>query len=120
MVRTIRYENPARLDVIQQLKKASKEDSAIWERVAKELSRSRRQRREVNIHKINRFTQDGDIIVVPGKVLGDGDIDHSVIVAAFQFTEGAKIKIESAGGSHKSILDIAKENPSGTNIKIIC
>ena len=50
------------------------------------LSKSRSHRAEVNVGKIGKLTKKGDTIVVPGKVLGTGAIDHSVTVAAEKYS----------------------------------
>ncbi len=105
---------------IRELRKlANTYNARIWDAVADELEKPRRQRRAVNISRINRHTKDGDIVVVPGKVLGAGHIDHPVTVAALAFSKTAIEKILNAGGKAVYLLDLAKENPKGTNIKII-
>ncbi len=62
------------------------------------MQKSRSRRAEVNVGKISKLTKKGDSIVVPGKVLGTGAIDHAVTVAANNFSESARRKIEAAGG----------------------
>jgi len=59
------------------------------------------------------------MVVVPGKVLGAGEINHPVIVAAFSFSEKAKEKIKAAKGKCLSFIDLIKKNPKGSNVKII-
>ncbi|MFH0862785.1 MAG: 50S ribosomal protein L18e [Candidatus Altiarchaeota archaeon] len=120
MVRTIGFKDPGRLELIRELESVSKEnESGIWSTVAGELSRVRRNRREVNIHKIAKYSGEGDVIVVPGKVLGDGILGHKVEVAAYRFTEGAEKKIKEAGGKTMSIIELAKKNPKGSKIKLM-
>ena len=91
----------------------------IWRYIADLLLKPTRSRVEVNVSKINRFTGEGDIVVVPGKVLGTGNISHKVIVAAWSFSEKAKEKIESAGGKCLAIPELVEKYPNGSNIKII-
>jgi len=106
--------------LIDELQKASKENKAvIWKSIAKELSRTRRNRKEVNIRRLNKHTTDNETAIVPGKLLGDGNLDHKVNVAAFKLTPGAKEKVEKSGGSILSIQDLIKKNPKGSKIKII-
>lgn len=69
----------------------------------KRVGKSRSRRAEVNVGKLGKLTKKGEIVVVPGKVLGTGSIDHSVTVAAMKFSATAKRKIEAAGGK---IMDI--------------
>lgn len=107
-------------EIITKLYQASSSSGiSIWQRVASDLERPSRIRRIVNIHRIQRNTKENDIIVVPGKVLSDGDLDHKVIVAAFKFSENAKEKINNAGGKAISILELLKDNSKGSKVKII-
>ena len=120
MVKTVEYKDPARLELIRELKAVSKlKDSGLWSEVAKQLSRVRKNRRQVNVYKIDKYTADGEVIVVPGKVLGEGHLTHPVDVAAFRFTEGALKKIKGAGGKAMSIMELAKSNPAGSKIKLM-
>ena len=112
--------NPILLRIIAELKKRSNEqDVNIWRRVADDLERPTRQRRVVNLSNISRYTKENEIIVVPGKVLGAGDLEHKVTISAFQFSDGAKEKIEKAGAKIVPLLELSKENPSGKGIRII-
>ena len=98
---------------------ARKNDAPIWKRVAELLSKSTRQRIEVNVGKINKVVEDGAIVVVPGKVLGGGTISKKVTVAAWRFTPAAKQKIENAGGKAISIYELLRENPKGSKVVIV-
>lgn len=91
----------------------------IWLDVAKRLARPRRKRVAVNISRINRYTSDGDVVVVPGKVLGAGTLSHPVTVAAFSFSKSAREKIIQAGGKCISIQELVEHNPKGSGVKII-
>jgi len=60
-------------ELIKELKRiAAIEDAAIWKRVAEELERPTRSRRVVNLSRINRFCNNDETIIVPGKVLSSG------------------------------------------------
>ena len=105
---------------ISYLKKKSRENRArIWRRVAELLSAPTRQRIVVNVSRINRYTKEGDVVVVPGKVLGAGSIDHKVIVGAWSFSKSAKEKIEKAGGKAITLIELVNMHPKGSNVKII-
>ncbi len=118
MTRTIEYQNPERTELIKKLK--SKNSAAIYKAAALELSKVRKNRREVNIRKINELTKEGDVVMVPGKVLGEGLLDHKVEISAFSFTEDAKNKIKKSGSIAITLGEIIEKNPSGSNIKLIC
>jgi len=120
MQRTIEYEDPSRLALITELRKSARVDGAnIWSAVAENLSRPARIRREVNILSINKSTKAGETVVVPGKVLGDGTLDHKIVIAAYKYSEKAKKKIEESGGRLISIKELMKENPKGANIRLL-
>jgi len=87
--------------------------------VADRLSRSRQRRIAVNVSRLNRYTKKGETVVVPGKVLGAGKMDHPIHAAAFAFSDQARQKILEAKGKCLSILELAEKNPKGTDIKII-
>lgn len=106
--------------LIKELKKLSySQKTGIWKRVATDLERSTRNRRIVNLNRINKFAKDGESIIVPGKVLGTGDLERKVNVAAFAFSDSCLKKINDAKGKTFTIQEIMKENPSGKNLRII-
>ena len=106
--------------LVYDLKKRSYEHKAnIWKRLAIDLERPTRQRRIVNLSKIDRCTKENETVVVPGKVLGAGLINHKLLIAAWQFSQQAKDKIEAAGGKTLSISELALKNPKGQRIRII-
>lgn len=112
--------NPILIGLVMELKKRSNEqNSNLWKRVANDLEKPTRQRRVVNLSSISRYTKEDEIIVVPGKVLGAGDLNHKLTISAFQFSDGAKEKIEKAGAKIVPLLELSKENPSGKRIRII-
>ena len=106
--------------LIVDLKKQSNEQKVkIWKRVAKDLEKSTRQRRIVNISRLNRFVKKDEIIVVPGKVLGSGYLDKSFTIAAFRFSDLATTVLKEHKCNVLSIPELIKKYPKGTNIKII-
>ncbi|KZX11591.1 50S ribosomal protein L18e [Methanobrevibacter filiformis] len=120
MAKKIIKTNPNLINLIRDLKKKSNaEDVAIWKDISNRLSRSTRRRAEVNISSINRHSITDETVLIPGKVLSYGTLDHNVSVAALNFSENARKKIESAGGKCLSIEDIVRENPKGSNIRIL-
>ena len=112
--------NPVLSGLIGELKKNSSEQNVnIWKRIAEDLEKPSRRRRVVNLSRINRYTKENEIIVVPGKVLGSGLLDHKLTISAFQFSDGAKEKIEKVGAKIIPLDKLSKENPEGKKIRII-
>lgn len=112
--------NPNVASLIKELGKASKRNEApIWRSLSKRLQKPRRNRSEVNLSKINRYSKANDLILVPGKVLGTGELDHAVTVAAVAFSEKARNKITEAQGRVLSIPSLVEENPKGSGVILI-
>ena len=102
--------------LIALLEKASRKNKApIWKRAAELLSRPTRQRVEVNLVKLSKFT---GTVVVPGKVLSNGD-GAKLTVAAFAFSQPARDKLVKAGGKVVSIEQLLESDPSGKNVKVV-
>ncbi|MGQ9459934.1 MAG: 50S ribosomal protein L18e [Candidatus Bathyarchaeaceae archaeon] len=119
-MKKVKATNPELIKLIRTLRKESREsEGKIWRYIADRLSHSRSKRVAVNVSRLNRYTKKGETVAVPGKVLGAGKIDHPINVAAFAFSDQARTKILRAKGKCLSILDLMKNNPKGTNVKII-
>jgi large subunit ribosomal protein L18e len=119
-VKETKSTNPELIQLIRFLKKQGNEKEAeIWRDVANHLSKTRQNRAAVNLSRINRHTQKSDMVVVPGKILGAGAIDHSVTVAALNASEKAKKKLAAAKANYLSIPELVEKNPKGVNVKII-
>ena len=95
MVKKIIKTNPNLIELINKLNKKSKtENAAIWKDVANRLGRSNRRTAEVNLSDIARYANADETVLVPGKVLSNGDLTEKVNVAAFKFSQKAQEKIE--------------------------
>jgi large subunit ribosomal protein L18e len=77
------------------------------------------QKVEVNLNKLSKFTDNGDIVVVPGKVLGTGTIDHKITLCAFSLSESAAKKMVDAGCKILSIKEFTEKFPEGSKVKIV-
>ena len=112
--------NPHLKNLVAELKKKAIQDaSPFWKRLALDLERPTRNRRAVNLSRINRFTKDNETIVVPGKVLGSGLLDHKITVAAFSFSEGALEKLKKQNCSTLSISELLQTKTKTSDIRII-
>ena len=103
--------NNQRISLVEE---ARKQQTPFWERVAQDLEKSSRQRRIVNLSRIARVTSEGDVVIVPGKVLGDGAIDHKLTIAACSFSDSAKKKLADAKCTSLTIGEYLKKNPKGS------
>ena len=111
--------NPQLQGLITELKKKAIQDKAgLWKRIAVDLEKATRKRRIVNLSRLNRFTKDSEVVVVPGKVLGSGCLNHKLTIAAVDFSQGAIEKLKERKCDVISILDLMnKRKPK--DIKLI-
>jgi large subunit ribosomal protein L18e len=90
-----------------------------WNEIAGILSGPRRNKICVNLEEIDKNSKEGEIILVPGKVLSQGQITKKLKVIAFNFSEKAREKLLSAKCQVSYIVDEIKSNPSAKGIKIL-
>ena len=110
----------AKVNTLKILKKASKENEApIWAKVADFVQKSRSNQKTVNLNKIDETTEDGNAIVITGKVLGTGNLSHKVSVSSFSISNSAAKKIKESGGEILQFSDMIQRFPSGKGVKII-
>lgn len=103
-------------ELIQLLRKASHENKVdLWSRVAKEIEKPRRRRREVNLITIAKHLNKGETAIIPGKLLALGEPLKDVKIAAFMWSKAVEAK-----ASPITIQQLLKENPKATNVRILC
>ena len=106
--------NPSLKALIILLKK---QKTPFWLTIAKELSKPKRKQIKVNLFKINKIAKPKDTLIIPGKVLSQGNLDKQIKIAAFSFSLNAIKKIKIAGCKIIKIEDLVK-NPE-KNMRII-
>ena len=112
--------NDALIALIGDLKAQSRSTgAALWRDVALRLEASRSNWAEPNLSRLSRTAGEDETILVPGKLLGSGDIIGSPSVAAYSVSAGARSKIEAAGGRVMSIRDLMNDNPNGKGVRIL-
>jgi large subunit ribosomal protein L18e len=106
--------NPELVETILLAKKKAK-----WVEIAGLLSSPRANMINLNLDKLNEEAKEGDIIVVPGKILAQGELNKKIKVVALSFSEKAKEKISKSKGEISTILEEIKKNPEAKGIKFI-
>ncbi|MGM5483098.1 MAG: 50S ribosomal protein L18e [Nanobdellota archaeon] len=107
-------------NLVQELRKQGNQGKVkLWRRLASDIEKPTRQRKSVNLAKIDYMTNEDEIIVVPGKVLGGGQLSHKLTVAALNFSRQALEKIENSSCQAYSIAELMKNNPEGKNVRIL-
>ena len=78
MSKNMRKTNQALIALIGDLKDQSRSTgSALWRDVALRLEKSRSNWAEPNLSRLSRHAADEDVVLIPGKLLGSGDVAGS-------------------------------------------
>lgn len=86
----------------------------MWKRIASDLAKSSRRQRVVNLSRISRNSKEGETIIVPGKVLGSGELSHKVTVVAASFSDSAVAKLKEQKCVMMTLDEFLTKNPKGT------
>lgn len=103
--------------LVETLKECKKNDA--WLEVAAMLARPTKKLLCVNLRDIDLASKEGDLIVVPGKVLADGQITKKVRVIALQFSKSAREKLKEKRAEIAQIIDEIKINPRAEGIYVM-
>ena len=92
------------------LEAASKEDryKNLWKRVHRLSAVPARRRHSVNLYKINTNTKEGANVIVPGKVLSIGPIEHRVTIAAIEYSATALAMLKEANCKVITLKEMTK------------
>ena len=108
------------IQMVKTLRGASKKNNApIWERLADLALKPTRAKRTINLGQLDKFVADNDVVVVPGKVLGTGNLSHKITLCSFSISTTGVKKITESGGKILDISQIIKNHPTGKGVKII-
>ncbi len=107
--------------ILAELEKASRQrKQKVWLDIATIISKPRRIRTSVNLWSLEKLAKKntGKILLVPGKVLGYGNIETKAEVAALEFSEKAQNEIKKNGKVY-SLMDILDKNVKPSKIMIV-
>ena len=120
MSKPVSKTNPNLVNLIGDLKAQSRETGApLWRDVALRLSKSRSNWAQPNLSRLSRHCPEGVTVLVPGKLLGSGELTNGHTIAAYSVSTGAREKIEAAGGRIMTYGELMNENPTGTGVVIL-
>src|SRR5947208_1645648 len=94
--------NPELLEAIGYLMKAGRQyQTPLWITIASFLGKSHRTRIVLNLGQVSRHVREGEVVAVPGKVLGSGLPKEKLTIAAFKFSPPALVgSLSRRGGRH--------------------
>jgi len=105
--------------LVETLRAAKKTGNKLWMNVAGILSGPRRNKIAVNLDEIEKATKEGDSVVIPGKVLSQGEISKKIAVIASNFSEKAREKLLKTKSHATMMLDEIKKNPEAKGLRIL-
>ncbi len=115
----VREKNELLADLIRKTEeKGRQENKPFWQALARKLNRPRRRAYEVNLFSLEKHAGK-ETVVVPGYVLGSGEITKPVTVAALRFSGKAEEKIKKAGGKVMAIEDFVESKPNLKTVRIM-
>ncbi|MEM0465138.1 MAG: uL15 family ribosomal protein [Candidatus Pacearchaeota archaeon] len=108
-----RKTNPYLVDTIFLSKKSGNLE------LAKKLSVSTKQRITINLSQLNDIKEEK--IIVPGKILGSGEINKNkkLNILALSYSKQAKEKLKKAGCEFRTIKEELEKNSNLSDYKII-
>lgn len=110
-------EKKSNTELINTINSAKKQEA--WIAVAGMLSTPKRKRICMNLDDIDEQSKEGEAILIPGKVLSQGELTKKVKIIALNFSDKAKEKLLSSKCQISYIHEEIKSNPSGKGIKIL-
>jgi len=109
-----RKTSPALIGVIRDSKKLEN-----WNQVSDLISSPKRKSIIFNLSEINDTAKEGENIVVPGKVLSQGEISKKIRLIALRFSKMAEEKLLKSKTEFSYIKDEIKKNPQAKNLRVL-
>ncbi len=102
--------------LLNQLRKAKK---PVWKRVREILLQPKRREVEVNLRKLGKVTKKDDVVVVPGKILAVGSLDHPITLAYVDASKAALKGLEASKSKVMPLQKFLENDAEQKNIKIV-
>ena len=104
------------LVLVETIKLAMK--NTAWLKLAHVLSGPTKKQVSLNLSQIDANAKTGDTIVIPGKVLSQGELTKKIRICALSFSSSAIEKMKKTKSEAATILDEIKKNPKADGIKV--
>ncbi len=109
-----RKTNPSIIEIIDLARKQTS-----WLPLAKVVSGPTRNYVSFNLQDLNEKVSAGDVAVIPGKVLSNGDFEKKAKICALAFSKAASEKLKKSKIDFCLISEEIKKNPQAKGVKII-
>jgi len=88
-------------------------------KIAKELGRPKRSQIKFNLRELNEKCKDGEKILIPGILLGAGELEKKVKIVCWSFSKSAEEKAKKSKSEIVTIVEEIKKNPELKELKMI-
>lgn len=105
----IRTKRKTSSELVESIEFAKRENN---KELLKYLSRPTREQVKLNLNEINEKIESEKEIIIPGKVLGVGELNKKVIIYSLSFSNSAEEKIKSSGSDIKYLSEFLKGKKS--------
>jgi large subunit ribosomal protein L18e len=109
-----RKTSPLTIEVLSEARKHK-----FWLPLAKIISGPTRRHSALNLDEINKQVNVGEIAVVPGKVLGVGEITKKIKICALSFSSSALDKLKKSKMDYSLLNEEIKKNHEAKGVKIL-
>lgn len=106
--------NPELEEIIKLARKSSG-----WTEVAFKLSGSTKSQSSLNLYQIDSQTNEGDTVVILGKVLSAGELTKKIKIVALGISETAREKLKESKSEFINLLEELRKNPKAEGVKIL-
>ena len=65
------------------------------------------------------FEEEGEIVIIPGKVLSQGEINKKITIIALNFSEKAREKLLKSKTIFSTIREEIEKNPGAKNTRVL-
>lgn len=90
-----------------------------WLETAGIIAGPRRKRMNINLDELEKMADKEKIIVIPGKVLSEGEFNKKIKIAALGFSDKAREKLLKSGCQIVTLIEEIKSNPNAKDVKIL-
>lgn len=112
--------NPQILNLIKDLHGAYEQHKAgIWLTAAKALEAASKSHSVLSLKQLNMLTEKNEKVLVLGKILGTGSLEHALEVYSFCISKSALEGIKKSKGTYGTVEELIKKHPDGSKIKIL-
>jgi large subunit ribosomal protein L18e len=90
-----------------------------WAKYSRMLSMPAKLHVSVNLSEIDKITSVGDTVLVPGRVLSNGEITRRIRICSFGISASAREKLKKTKSEWVTIAQEIKANPKAEGLKIV-